>query len=327
MQPTQEQFRWPAAKPTILVVDDQPVNIMMMHEILKSDYEICMATSGREALFFCEARRPDLVLLDISMPEMSGFEVCNKLMKNELMQGIPVIFVTAKTDPMDEARGLEEGAVDFISKPAHEKVVLARVKTHLALKFQSEQLRSLAHLDGLTGIANRRAFDATLAAEWRRCMRSHSAVSVILIDIDFFKRYNDHYGHQAGDEALKSVAAALKDRLRRSHDMVARYGGEEFACILPETPAEGAYVKALELEAMIRELNIPHAQSNVAPVLTISLGAATMTPGEGENASELLAQADQQLYAAKNTGRGRVQSSYPPSGTDGARQLIYPSVA
>lgn len=326
MHPVLDALARGQVKPTILVVDDQPVNIMTLNEILKSDYEICMATSGREALFFCEARRPDLVLLDISMPEMNGYEVCNRLMKNELMQGIPVIFVTSATDPADEARGLAEGAVDFISRPIHSKVVQARVKTHLALKFQSEQLRSLAHLDGLTGIANRRAFDTTLAAEWRRCMRSHSAVSVILIDIDFFKRYNDHYGHQAGDEALQSVAAALKDRLRRSHDIVARYGGEEFACILPETPADGAYAKALELEAAIRGLSILHAKSEIAPVLTISLGAATVIPGDNENVSEILALADQQLYAAKNTGRGRVQSSYPSTGADGVKQLIYPSV-
>lgn len=320
-----ERIKFPALKPTILVVDDQPVNIMMLNDMLKSDYDICMATSGREALFFCEANRPDLILLDITMPEMNGYEVCNRLMKNELLQDIPVIFVTAANDPADEARGLAEGAVDFISKPVHEKVVQARVKTHLALKFQSEQLRSLAHLDGLTGIANRRAFDATLAAEWRRCMRSRSAVSVILIDIDFFKLYNDHYGHPIGDEALKSVAAALKDRLRRSHDMVARYGGEEFACILPETPADGAHGKAVELEAAIRALGILHAKSPVAPVLTISLGAATMVPAENDHFSELLAQADRQLYTAKNAGRGRVQSSYLQGAANGAKQLIYPT--
>jgi len=215
-------FHTPSGRPLILVVDDYPANITMLYEILERDCEVCMATSGQAALAFCEGRRPDLILLDIMMPEMDGYEVCRHLKDNDLTRDIPIIFVTTKSDPSEETRGLDLGAVDFISKPFHTKIVRARVRTHLTLQLQAEALRSLAMIDGLTGIANRRQFDTILSAEWHRCIRSHSAMSLVLIDIDFFKRYNDYYGHQAGDECIRTIAATLKKNLRRSHDMVAK---------------------------------------------------------------------------------------------------------
>lgn len=299
-------------KPMLLIVDDQASNIQLLYEIFKDDYEVCMASNGQEALAFCQGRRPDLILLDIVMPEMGGYTVCRRLKSNVLTQNIPVIFVTARHDPLEEARGLDVGGVDFIIKPFHLKVVQARVRTHLTLKYQSDMLRSLALIDGLTGVGNRRHFDATLQAEWRHCARAGQPLSVILVDVDFFKRYNDHYGHQAGDTCLQSIASVLKARFTRSHDMVARYGGEEFVCILPDTPLEGAEKKANELEKAVRALGIAHEKSDAFGTVTISLGVAVAHPAKGENPADLVACADRQLYLAKRSGRGQVKSLQIP---------------
>jgi diguanylate cyclase (GGDEF)-like protein len=239
------------------------------------------------------------------MPDIGGYEVCHWLKANELTQGIPVIFATAQNDPAEEAQGLDEGAVDFISKPFHARVVLARVRTHITLKAQSEQLRMLATLDGLTGIANRRQFDTLMAREWRQCARSGLPLAVILLDIDFFKRYNDHCGHQAGDACIQAVASVLGSRFHRPHDLVARYGGEEFVCLLPGTSLAGASQKAMELERAVRELGISHPTSEVAPVITISLGVAVAASVKGSDPAPLIAAADRLLYRAKQAGRGQ----------------------
>jgi diguanylate cyclase (GGDEF)-like protein len=295
-------------KPMLLVVDDNRSNLLLLHETFKDDYEVCMAISGKEALAFCQRRQPDLILLDIVMPEMGGYTVCKRLKSDVLTQNIPVIFVSVKNDPLEEARGLDVGGVDFISKPFHVRVVRARVRTHLTLKYQSDMLRSLALIDGLTGVGNRRNFDATLEAEWRRCVRAGQPLSLILVDVDYFKRYNDYYGHPAGDVCLQSIASVLKAGFTRSYDMVARYGGEEFVCILPDTPLEGAKQKANELEQAVRALGIAHEKSDVCGVVTISLGVAAAHPAKGENPADLVASADGQLYLAKRSGRGQVKS-------------------
>lgn len=292
--------------PKLLVVDDQPINIQVMHQIFGANFQIFMATSGPQALAICKDNPPDLVLLDIVMPGMDGFEVCTQLQADPATRNIPVIFVTGHTDAAQETHGLEVGAVDFISKPVNPAVVRARVKTHLTLKLQSDVMRKLVFLDGLTGVYNRRFFDQQLAMEMARSVRNASPLALILLDVDFFKRFNDHYGHQSGDDCLRQIALTLKEGLRRPADLVARYGGEEFACILPETAFEDAMVIAGELEQRVRGKGIPHANSDAARVVTISLGVA----GRGVNASidgsNLLAEADKQLYKAKNSGRGRV---------------------
>ena len=225
----------PAGRPRLLVVDDQPINIQVMHQIFASKYQVFMATSGQQALDFCHKTPPDLVLLDVVMPGMDGFEVCQALKGEPSTRDIPVIFVTAHTDAAQETRGLDVGAVDFISKPVNPAVVRARVKTQLTLKFQSDLMRKLVFLDGLTGVFNRRYFDQQLAVEVARSSRAKSPLALIMLDVDFFKRFNDHYGHQAGDDCLREIAATLKESLRRPADLVARYGGEEFVCILPDT--------------------------------------------------------------------------------------------
>jgi len=296
----------PAGKPRLLVVDDQPINIQVMHQIFASQYQVFMATSGQQALDFCHKTPPDLVLLDVVMPGMDGFEVCQALKADPTTSDIPVIFVTAHTDAAQETRGLDVGAVDFISKPVNPAVVRARVKTQLTLKLQSDLMRKLVFLDGLTGVFNRRYFDQQLAVETARSQRSRSPLALIMLDVDFFKRYNDLYGHQAGDDCLRDIAATLKESLRRPADLVARYGGEEFACILPDTAYDDALLIAADLEKNVRLRNIPHAASQVSDVVTISLGVAGQPGNVTSDAAVLLALADAQLYCAKNAGRARV---------------------
>jgi diguanylate cyclase (GGDEF)-like protein len=304
----------PANKPKLLVVDDQPINIQVMHQIFAAQHQVFMATNGVKAIEFCRTTPPDLVLLDIVMPGMDGFEVCAALKADPSTRDIPVIFVTAHTEAAQETRGLELGAVDFISKPVNPAVVRARVKTHLTLKFQSDLMRKLVFLDGLTGVFNRRYFDQQLSIEISRSVRAQSPLALIMLDVDFFKRYNDRYGHQAGDDCLRQVAQTLKNSLRRPADLVARYGGEEFACILPDTSFDDAMNIAHELETNVRNMAIVHDASEVARVVTISLGLAARCTGAVGDAGTLLALADAQLYSAKHAGRGCVRGDQLTSG-------------
>ena len=296
-------------KPLVLVVDDQPANIQVLYALLMAECEVCMALTGVEALALCAARPPDLILLDIEMPGMGGYEVCRRLKADPALQDIPIVFVTGHLDPEVEVMGFAEGGADFITKPFHANVVVARVRTQLTLKMQSDFLRSQAYIDSLTLLGNRRRFDESLLAEWQRCRRGGQPLALILADVDFFKRYNDHYGHQQGDSCLRTVASALHAGFVRSHDVVARYGGEEFACILPDTTLAGAMQKALEVEQAIRALAIPHAKSDLGGIVTISLGVAVAAPPKGEHPGALLDQADVQLYRAKHAGRGRAISA------------------
>lgn len=299
----------PEARPQLLIVDDQPLNIRLFHQIFHADHEVFFATSGEGALEFCQTNTPDLILLDVIMPGLNGYEVCRRLKKDERTRQIPVIFVTAKSDVAEEEDGLAAGAVDFIAKTASANVMRARVGTLLALKRQSDLLRRMARVDALTGLANRRHFDETLSSEWRRCTRSGKPLSLALIDIDHFKLFNDHYGHQAGDSCLQQVSACLKAGFVRSHDLVARYGGEEFACVMPGTSLEGADAKAQALEKAVRALRIPHVKSTVAGgILTISLGVAVATPNVGDECAALILCADRSLYLAKDSGRGQVKA-------------------
>lgn len=292
-------------KPRLLVVDDQPVNIQLLHQIFAGDCQVFMATHGEQALKLCQENPPDLILLDLVMPGMDGFEVCRRLKADELTRNIPVIFVTASDAAEQETRGLDAGAVDFITKPFNAAVVRARVKTHLVLKLQGDILRELAYLDGLTGVYNRRYFDHQLGLEWSRFERSGLSLSLVLIDVDHFKRYNDHYGHQGGDDVLRRIADLLRRSVRRAADVVARYGGEEFACILPDTGLENAMELGARIESGVRALQIPHATGGAAGGVTISLGVATAIQ-RGAHLTDLLAAADAELYRAKNTGRGRI---------------------
>jgi diguanylate cyclase (GGDEF)-like protein len=260
---------------------------------------------GPRALEIARTQHPDLILMDAVMPGMDGYAVCRELFASPETSDIPVIFVTGLSSPEDETRALGAGAADFISKPVNAAVVRARVRTQLTVKRQRDALRALILLDALTGVANRRAFDERLEMEWRRCGRNLLPVSLLMVDIDHFKLYNDHYGHPAGDTILVEVAGAMLRAAGRSQDLVARYGGEEFAILLPQLDAQGATGVARRLMRELELLNLPHAASPTSPRLTVSIGIASMVPGEHSVSADLIQVADAQLYQAKAGGRNR----------------------
>ncbi|HKX44185.1 MAG TPA: diguanylate cyclase [Burkholderiaceae bacterium] len=295
----------PDKRPCLLVVDDQPINIQAIYRVFAPDHRVLMATSAAKALTLCKEDPPDLVLLDVVMPGMDGYDVCMRLKADDATRNIPVMFVTSRTDADEETKGLALGAVDFIAKPVNPAVVRARVKTHLTLKAQSDLLRQMVFVDGLTGVANRRYFDQRLDTEWHRAARCGSSLALLMLDVDHFKRFNDGYGHQSGDECLRQVASAIKTALGRPGDLVARYGGEEFACILPDTDFEGALAVGQGIERAVRSLRIAHADSDVSDSVTVSVGVSAALPEPGADPAHLLALADVQLYRAKHSGRGR----------------------
>ena len=296
-------------QPTVLIVDDSPTNVQILAEALRADYRVKVAGGGREALEVAlREPRPDIILLDVMMPEMDGLEVYRQLKNNPQTEKIPVIFVTARDDVSDEELGLNLGAVDYITKPFSIQIARARIRNHIRLKQQADLLESISLVDALTHIPNRRRFDEAIDAEWKRAAREKTPLSVLMIDIDYFKGYNDHYGHGAGDVCLQSVAAALQSGVSRPGDLVARYGGEEFAVILPETDKEAAAHIAARLCECVRGMRLPHAHSSVQPFVTVSAGCATMTPSEKTGSpSVLLDEADKMLYKAKRAGRNRAR--------------------
>jgi diguanylate cyclase (GGDEF)-like protein len=289
----------------ILVVDDAMENVQILHGALQDEHEVLFALSGEKALEIARAQRPDLILLDAMMPGLDGYAVCAALREAAETRDIPVIFITALKTPEDETRALAAGAADFISKPVNAAVVRARVRTQLTVKRQADALRALSLTDGLTGVANRRAFDERLDAEWRRCARAGLPMALILADIDHFKQYNDHYGHQAGDSCLAQAAAAMRRSAGRPQDLVARYGGEEFAILLPQLGAAGAERVAAKLQAEMEALAIPHALAPGRALLTLSMGVAEMVPHDAATPADLVQAADTLLYEAKAAGRGR----------------------
>ncbi len=295
----------------ILVVDDEPINIQVLHRTFAPEYQVFMATSGPQALKTAAKQLPDLILLDVSMPEMDGFDVCRALKADQATKDIPVIFVTAHNDPVRETMGLEVGAVDFISKPINPAVVRARVATHLTLKAQSDRLRQMVFVDGLTGAYNRRYLDSRLTMEWARARRAQTPISIVQLDVDYFKPFNDRYGHPAGDACLSRVAKTVMGCLRRPADMLARAGGDEFVCVLPETGEAGARQVGADIERAVRAMQLPHADG-VEPerVVSVSVGVATWSgAGQDVDVMALLALADAQAYSAKESGRARVCSA------------------
>lgn len=291
----------------ILIVDDVPSNVQILAETLRSQYRIKVASNGTDALKIAQREQPDLILLDVMMPDMNGFEVCRRLKENTTTHKIAVIFVTANTAESDEELGLNLGAADYITKPFVIPIVKARIRNHLRLKQQADLLESLSLLDPLTCISNRRRFDETLLSEWKRAQRDESPLSLIMIDIDHFKQYNDHYGHGAGDLCLQRVAAELVKSLVRPSDLVARYGGEEFVVVLPDTNQSAAQEVAERLRERIEKLALPHAYSETASVVTISLGVASQIKIPEYFLPKVLNDAaDNALYLAKESGRNRV---------------------
>jgi diguanylate cyclase (GGDEF)-like protein len=294
----------------VLVADDDAINRQVLAELLKPEYTVLLAKNGEQALERAQRHAPDLVLLDVMMPDMDGYEVLRRLRADPSTSQLAVIFISGLDQPEDEANGLKMGAADYITKPFNATVVMARVALHLQLVRQRRMLERLAHVDGLTELANRRRFDELYAVEWQRAQRTGSPLSLALLDIDAFKQYNDHYGHPAGDRALRAVARTVAACLQRPGDLAARYGGEELVLLLPDTDAAQARHVAGCVRDAIAALQLPHAGSQVAPVLTVSIGGATLGqrgPAHGlETAAALFEAADNHLYRAKQEGRDRI---------------------
>lgn len=297
----------------ILLVDDAPTNIQMLNETLKDGYHLFFATNGRDALRIASESVPDLILLDVIMPDMDGYEVCRTLKTDPILRNVPIIFITAMNQQEDEAIGLELGAVDYITKPFNPTIVRLRIRNQIELKRQRDLLARLSHLDGLTGIPNRRALDEALEREWRRGTRSLRPLSLLMIDIDHFKAYNDSCGHLLGDDCLRAFAQSLKVPLGRAADFVGRYGGEEFLAVLPETDEAGAQIVANEILEGVAQLAIPHPASPLGPIVTASIGVATSVANREYEHTRLLQEADKALYQAKQEGRNRIVSTPPLS--------------
>ena len=296
---------------TLLIVDDDPANVQALARQMHREYRVLVANSGTKALAIASGEvMPDLILLDVQMPDIDGFEVCRRLKDDPRTSSIPVIFVTARDSAGDEEAGFALGAVDYVSKPFHPGLVRARVRTHMRLKRKTDLLEQLAMLDGLTDIPNRRYFEDQLEREYRRAGRDRLALSLVMMDIDNFKGYNDNYGHGAGDQCLSSVARVLTGVAERPRDIVARYGGEEFVALLPSTDETGATEVAEQLRSAVEALQIPHDHSDAGSVVTLSLGVAAMNitdhPEQRETSGQLLKRADDALYRAKKSGKNTV---------------------
>ncbi|MDQ7091661.1 MAG: diguanylate cyclase [Methylococcales bacterium] len=291
---------------TILVVDDDPLNVKLLMNILEADYALLFALDGKKAIELAKQQQPDLILLDAVMPEQSGYQTCELLKKNTLTKNIPVIFISSLSDDEDEAAGLKCGAIDYITKPINTAIVKTRIFNHLELKHIRDLLQQQSNMDGLTGIANRRCFDESLLHEWQLMQTQQHTLGVIMIDIDYFKTFNDCYGHAIGDTCLKKVAMAMANLLPQSSSLLARYGGEEFVCILPTTSKKETEAIAINLCDAIKALKIPHADSQVDSIVTISLGCSTIQPTADKSSSEFMTTVDNALYQAKKEGRNCV---------------------
>jgi diguanylate cyclase (GGDEF)-like protein len=303
---------------TILVVDDVPINIQLLTTYLSSEgYSIVSAKDGAEAVEKIQTLHPDLVLLDVMMPKLNGFQVCQIIKSNEATNFIPVIMVTALNELEDKIKGMESGADDFITKPFNKLELLTRVRSLLRIKYlhdelkvkvielqkARDELRQLAITDGLTGLYNYRYFKEQLQQELNRARRHELKVSIAMIDIDHFKHYNDTHGHPAGDQILRAIAQLLKDNIRNI-DLAARYGGEEFSLVLIETNKASAKIAAEKIRKLIEDHTFDYEESQPNGKITISMGVATF-PEDGTEFDELVQVADERLYHAKQAGRNK----------------------
>ena len=301
-------------KNRILIVDDDTSTLLELASILRPDYKIYTVKDGFAALEKAEEAVPDLILLDIVMPDMNGFDVLEKLKENDRTKDIPIIFITGKKDSSAEIKGLSAGAVDYVHKPVDESLVKLRVRHQIQLINQFRKIEHLSMSDDLTGLPNRRSFEIRIAEEWDRASREQTSLSVMMIDIDHFKKYNDTFGHTQGDIALKMVAEVLSRVLKRPGDFAARWGGEEFIILLPNTDADGALDVAEEIRELVEDMDIPTPEGNITN-LTVSVGVNTRLQGQSGNIDKFVEWTDMALYAAKNKGRNKVCFYELPSET------------
>lgn len=302
----------------ILLVDDDPMMLDLLSGILADVACTHGASDAKAAIDYAIEAKPDLILLDVDMPNVNGFDLCRLLKSYEELAEVPVIFHTAHGGEDFEVKAFACGANDFVAKPASEVVLKARINTHLQLRRLTSNLRTQALSDELTGLANRRHFESTLDREWRRAARNGAPISLLMIDVDHFKAYNDRYGHPAGDACLRRVSNALSRTLRRPCDFVARVGGEEFAALLPETARDGAMHVARAMVDTVAALGLQHVTPSGRSCVTVSIGVGSCEmPRDGADGNchappgpgDLFARADSALYDAKRAGRACIRAS------------------
>ena len=292
------------AKKTVLIIDDARFNVLVLEQILSPEYAVYTQNGGPEGIKAAKEILPDIILLDIVMPEMDGFEVISALKNSDITKGIPIIFITGLNDDIAEEKGLTLGAVDYITKPFSPTVVKLRVKNQMKILEQMRIIESLSLTDQLTGLPNRRSCDVQFATEWSRALRERTPLSILLIDVDRFKDYNDTHGHHQGDVALQIVAVTLRRTLQRAIDFVGRWGGEEFIALLPNTDAKGAEEVAEKIRKCIEDMEIPSPNKSASKV-TVSIGINTLVDGMSDTTDNFFLGADTALYAAKNSGRNK----------------------
>lgn len=289
----------------ILIIDDSPVQANFLKSILEHDYAITVSNTAEDGLNQVRTGDYSLILLDVIMPGMDGFELLKKLQEEVLLQRAPVILITSLNDTDHEEKGLTLGAVDYITKPFHPAIVRARVHTHVKLYQYRTQIEREATMDQLTGVANRRHYNTVSLERWQDAVRLNVPLSICMMDIDKFKIYNDTFGHVAGDKAIAAVAGAASARLQRATDLFARYGGEEFVTVIMGGTAADAFEHMKGIRQAVEDLHIPHNEA-VSPWVTISAGGVTLVPGPRDSYDMQLKIADTMLYDAKRFGRNQV---------------------
>ncbi len=295
-----------ALKPRVLIVDDIPADLQALGDLLGDDYTIVSAGSGTEALRIAGTEEVDLVLLDAQMPGMDGFETCARLKANGDTKEIPIILVGTPEDETMEAKGLLQGAADFLPRPVRASAAKARVKAHLENRRFREILQRLTWLDAVTGIPNRERFEEALDNEWRRNARNRTPIALLLMEVDHFNQFCEIHGKSAGDETLRRLIAALTGGIQRAGDVVGRYNDHAFACLLPETDTLGAVSVGERVRAELNEMAIPHEGSESAPFVTLSLGVASLVPSRTDVLKDLTDSAEAALLRAQQRGGNQV---------------------
>lgn len=289
----------------ILIIDDSPVQANFLSSILTEDYEVSVVNTAEEGLEQAKIGDYSLILLDVIMPGIDGFQLLKMLQEEVVLRRTPVILITSLNDIQHEEQGLTLGAVDYITKPFHPGIVRARVNTHVKLFQYWTQIEREATVDQLTGVPNRRRYDAVSSKRWQDAIRLGAPISICMFDIDKFKVYNDTFGHVAGDKVIAAVAGAASARLQRATDLFARYGGEEFVAIVLGGSAADAFEHMKGIRQAVENLRIPHNET-VSPWVTVSIGGVTLYPGPRDSYDTHLKIADTMLYDAKRFGRNQV---------------------
>jgi len=279
----------------ILIVDDDPLNRVVLENTLSDEYSITLCESGDCALNFLNSNAVDLIISDINMPGLSGYDLLEKLKANQNTYAIPFIIISASNSYNDEAKGLEMGAMDYITKPFSPVIVKARVKNHLAIKQKNDLLEKLAAIDGLTEIPNRRLLDETLSQFWQVCGQKNEPLSLFLVDIDYFKEFNDTYGYAAGDACLIKIAEALDEVSKSSYGFAARYDGVRFAAIQKGKDAEQTLLLAEHMHKVVDDLKIKHESSPICAHISISIGIVHIQNDFSGSEQEVLNLADDAL--------------------------------